>query len=152
MAWLLRLKQRRALAVLLLLLLPLSLPAEVFLKKKIKIKNKVLTVEVADTSRLRQKGLMFRKSLKLNHGMLFVFEGSLIRTFWMKNTFMPLSIGFFDKKRRLLEVRQMRPASLVQKSPSLFRSKKPARYALEMTLGWFKKNSIPVGSRFFYVK
>lgn len=53
-----------------------------------------LTVEVAKTFEQRTIGLMFRKSLEENHGMLFIFEDEVVRKFWMKNTYISLDLLF----------------------------------------------------------
>jgi uncharacterized membrane protein (UPF0127 family) len=86
---------------------------------------------------------MFRGSLAANHGMLFVFEPPQRADFWMKNTKIPLSIGFIDSAGTLLEVRDMQP---FDETPILSRSDRVA-YALEVNQGWFERNHVPVGSK-----
>ena len=110
--------------------------------------NKVsITVhmEIADTQRLREKGLMDRKNMPWNQGMLFVFETSQLQRFWMKNTSIPLSIAFIDKNGTINEIYDMKPLDTTITSSHL-----PARYALEVNQGWFLKNNITRGSRILF--
>lgn len=124
-----------------------------FEKKKIKINQIVITVEVADTEEKSEQGLMYRTELKNNEGMLFVFNTEEIKNFWMKNTFIPLSIGFFDKNKTLVDMQEMIPVkSEMQTNIPSYQSKKPALYVLEMTKGWFTKNKIQLGSKFSFLK
>jgi uncharacterized membrane protein (UPF0127 family) len=102
-----------------------------------------VTAEVADTPGSRETGLMFRDSLPADQGMLFVFDSAQRATFWMKNTKIPLSIGFIDSAGTLLEVRDMQP---FDETPILSRSDRVA-YALEVNQGWFERNHVPVGSK-----
>jgi len=83
---------------------------------------------------------MFRKSMGKNNGMLFVFHETALRAFWMKNTYIPLSIAFMDDKGIILNVLEMPP--LTEDS---FFSKGGAKYALEMNAGWFEKNGLKPG-------
>jgi uncharacterized membrane protein (UPF0127 family) len=94
-------------------------------------------VELAVTPEQRQKGLMYRKSLPENEGMLFVFPEEAIQNFWMKNTYIPLDVAFFDKDGYLIEYQSMEPNSEI-----IHQSSEPAKYALEMNQGWFKKQNI----------
>lgn len=119
---------------------------------KILINKKVLFIEIADTELLRAKGLMNKKSLQPYDGMLFVFKQPQKLSFWMKNTYLPLSIGFFDQDKKLINVEKMKPiTSIMQRSLPFYLSKGLAQYALEVPLGWFKKNKIHPGVRFKFV-
>ena len=125
----------------------------VYKKQKIKINKKIIEIELANTNRLRENGLMNRKKLGRDAGMLFVFESERPLQFWMKNTFIPLSIGFFDKNRKLLQINTMKPVtSVIQREIPTYKSRKPALYALEMTKGWFKRNKIKLGDKFEFIK
>lgn len=106
-----------------------------------------LCVEVADTPYKMKKGLMFRKKLDPNHGMLFIYDKPKVLRFWMKNTFIPLDIGFFDKDRFLIEKKSMEPLS-----EKIIHSPEGSKYALEVNSGWFEKNKIELGNGFFYAK
>lgn len=108
-----------------------------------------LIVEVARTREELAKGLMFRKELAENAGMLFIFEEQTTLNFWMKNTFIPLDIGFFDKDRRLVDIQSMDAVkSEMQTDIPSVESRKPARYALEVNRGWFARHKIKLGQKF----
>ncbi|MGE0528042.1 MAG: DUF192 domain-containing protein [Bdellovibrionales bacterium] len=116
-------------------------------KAKFKLGSKIFEAYIADTEERRSEGLMFITSLPRDTGMLFVFEEEQPLGFWMKNTRIPLSIGFFDAKGELREViREMKPASsiLAVDIPS-YQSRDPGVFALEMNKDWFKKNGIQTG-------
>ncbi len=99
-----------------------------------------ITAEVAATDENRALGLMHRFSLKPDHGMVFVFERAEPQAFWMKNTFIPLSIAFIGTDGRIINLDDMAP----QDETSHW-SKGPARYALEMRKGWFAERGIKPG-------
>ena len=121
-------------------------------KKKIILSGKTLTVEIARTQEEQSKGLMYRRSLPENHGMLFIYKEERVLHFWMKNTFIPLSIGYFDKSRRLLEVQDMEASvSVLQAQVSRSTSSAPAQYALEVNRGWFKENKVQPGQKFRFL-
>jgi uncharacterized protein len=120
-----------------------------FEKRKIKLNKTVLQVEIADTPEKSAQGLMYRKSLAEDQGMLFVFKDVVQRHFWMKNTFVPLSIGFFDENRALVDIQDMEPVkSEMETSPPTYDSAKPAKYCLEVSRGWFGKHNIKIGDHF----
>ncbi len=96
--------------------------------------------EVAQTPAERERGLMDRDSLEPNHGMLFLFERSDIRSFWMKNTFIPLDGAFMDESFRIINIVHMDP-----ETEDLHSSEAPALAALEMTQGWFASKGIEAG-------
>jgi len=104
--------------------------------------NDTITAEIADTPQTRERGLMFRDELPEDEGMLFVFEGEAIRSFWMQNTFIPLDIAFIDRTLAIVDIRQMQPQTEV-----LHTSAAPAMYALEVPQGQFAARGITVGQR-----
>lgn len=108
-----------------------------------------LTVEIADTEESRKRGLMFRKELAEGKGMLFIHETPQILSYWMKNTYVALSIAFFDSNHTLLNIEDM-PSCKENSSLKSFRSKAPALYALEVPRGWFKKHNINPGMKFSF--
>lgn len=109
--------------------------------------NKIyLNAEIADNEFRRRKGLMFRKSLPANEGMLFVFEYSQKLSFWMKNTYIPLSIAFIDSEGFIKEIYDMAPLN----EHLIYTSNHPVRYALEVNKGWFAGNNIAPGCRVFF--
>ena len=101
-----------------------------------------LTVEVASTPQALQTGLMNRFSLQPDHGMLFVFGRPQPLAFWMKDTYIPLSIAFIDTTGKIVDIQNMEPQDETLHSP-------PAtyRYALEMEQGWFDDNGIETGDK-----
>lgn len=131
----------------------LAAPAPKFNKQKIKIGEKTIVVEIADTEPKHAYGLMHRSSLLENQGMLFIFKDEQTRSFWMKNTFIPLSIAYFDGQKKIIDMQDMKPAaSEMQTDFPSYISKQPAQYALEMNLGWFVKNKIKLGQKFELIK
>ena len=124
-----------------------------FRKAKLKIANKTLNIEIADKPKQLQRGLMYRTELAKDSGMLFIFEGERNRSFWMKNTFIDLSIGFFDKDRKLLKILDMEAVnSEMVVNPPRYQSRVLSKYALEVNKGWFKRNKIKLGTRFTLLK
>jgi uncharacterized protein len=97
-------------------------------------------VEVASTPDTRATGLMNRFSLQQDHGMLFIFEAPQPLAFWMKDTYVPLSIAFVDRSGRILNIEDMRP-----RDESTHLSSGPALYAIEMMQGWFTAKGIGAG-------
>ena len=115
--------------------------------------NLKIKVEVAETDAQHEQGLMLRKKLGLNEGMIFVFKDEQIRNFWMKNTIINLSIGYFDKNKKLIDVQEMQATnSMMEQNLPTYPSASPAMFALEMTDGWFKKNKVKIGAQFRFVK
>ena len=104
------------------------------------VRGQRLTVEVVSTPETRAIGLMNRFSLPTDHGMLFVFEAPEPQSFWMKNTYIPLSIAFVDARGRILNIEDMRPQD---ETPHT--SKGLALYAIEMRQGWFVTRGIGAG-------
>jgi len=99
-----------------------------------------LTAEIAVTPAQREVGLMNRFSLKPDTGMLFVFERAEPLSFWMRNTYVALSIAFIGADGRILNIEDMQP-----QTDDPHRSKGAARYALEMKKGWFAERGIVAG-------
>ena len=102
----------------------------------------IIKAEVARSPDERAIGLMHRKSMPANDGMLFVFEQPAPQCFWMSNTLLPLSIAFVADDGTVGSIEEMAPGSLDSHC-----SKQPVRYALEMNQGWFAKRGIKPGSK-----
>ncbi|TGL69788.1 DUF192 domain-containing protein [Leptospira jelokensis] len=102
------------------------------------VADRVLKLEIANTPSTRATGLMYRTKLGEDEGMLFVFPKAEYLNFWMKNTLIPLSIGYFSEDMRLLESFDMKP----NQTEEMYNSRKPAMYALEVNQGWFAKHKI----------
>jgi uncharacterized membrane protein (UPF0127 family) len=101
-----------------------------------------LVAEVVDTPDTRAIGLMHRFSLQPDHGMLFVFDRPQPLGFWMKNTYIPLSIAFVDADGKIVNIDDMRP-----QDESTHWSKGLALYAIEMRQGWFATKGIVAGEK-----
>ena len=109
---------------------------------ELSIKNAKLKTEVVADNTTRSIGLMNRFSLAPDHGMLFVFAQSEPLAFWMKNTFVPLSIAYVDSKGVIVSIVDMKP-----QDESTYPSGAPAMFAIEMKQGWFKERDIKVGDK-----
>ncbi len=119
-----------------------------FPRSTIRVGGHKIKAEIATSEKQLAHGLMFRKKLAADAGMLFIFEDETIRHFWMKNTFIPLAIGFFDSKGILVDIQEMEPVkSEMQKEIPQYESRKPAKYVLEVPSGWFKKNGVKTGAK-----
>jgi uncharacterized membrane protein (UPF0127 family) len=115
---------------------PIDLPTAT-----IYLKGNPLTVELATTPTSRGCGLSQRHELPQNRGMLFIFADLRPRNFWMKDTFIPLSIAYLDKSGRIFSIQDMVPLQTDQQYPSI----QPAAYALEVNQGWFSRHGVAVG-------
>lgn len=127
-------------------------PVVKFERAEILLSGHRIKVEVAQTEEQTARGLMYRQKLPPDEGMLFIFSNESTQSFWMKNTFIDLSIAYFDKSRTLVDIQEMQKASVIQRDFPTYPSKKPAQYALEMNKNWFQKKKIKLGSRFEFVK
>ncbi len=101
-------------------------------------------VELADGPFEQARGLMYRKALGEDRGMLFVYAEERELSFWMKNTRIPLSIAFIDSERRIIDIQDMKP---LDDEPPSYVSTEPAQYALEVNQGFFEKNGVKLGDR-----
>ncbi|MCC6354751.1 MAG: DUF192 domain-containing protein [Verrucomicrobiae bacterium] len=104
----------------------------------------VVLVEVADDPAERAQGLMMRREMAEDHGMLFVFDEAGRQSFWMHNTLIPLSIAYLGEGGEVLEIHDMFPldrSAVASESGAV-------RYALEVNRGWFQRRGIKAGDRF----
>ncbi len=102
----------------------------------------LIQAQVAATPQERAVGLMFRKEMPVNEGMLFAFEQASEQCFWMKNTLIPLTAAFVADDGTIINLADMRPQSLDSHCSS-----KPVRFVLEMNKGWFDKRGLKAGSK-----
>ena len=107
---------------------------------KMPLGRETFTLEVADTPKKQQLGLMHRKTMPQDHGMLFVFEDERDRYFWMKNTLIPLDIVYADAKGKVISIKPMKPLD-----ESSVPSDGPAKYAVEVNQGAAKRAGVAVG-------
>ncbi len=102
----------------------------------------LIDAQVAMTPEQRQIGLMFRKDMPQQEGMLFVFEQATQQCFWMKNTPLPLTAAFVADDGTIVNLADMKPLAT-----DAHCSARPVRYVLEMNQGWFAKRGIRAGSK-----
>ena len=107
-----------------------------------KLGNESFVLEVANDDTSREIGLMNRDSMPANHGMIFVFAGSELRNFWMKNTRIPLDIIFVDPVGQVVSVKSMEPYDL-RSTPS----DGPAQYAIELNVGAATRAGVKPGDK-----
>lgn len=109
-------------------------------------KNPVkINAEIADDNSERAKGLMFRKKLSENEGMLFVFDEERHQAFWMKNTLIPLDIIFIDENFEIVDIKYAVPCS--QDPCTIYNSAQPAKYVLEVNGNFTAKKGIRAGDK-----
>ena len=101
-----------------------------------------VTAELADEPAERSAGLMYRKALGTDAGMLFVYPSSKTRSFWMENTQIPLTIAYITGEGRIVALKDMTPFDRTSVS-----SDTPVLYALEMEKGWFEAHDVQVGDQ-----
>ena len=99
-----------------------------------------IEAEVAVDQASQAKGLMHRRSMPANHGMLFVFLRTNRHCMWMRNTLLPLSVAFLDAQGKIINIEDMQPETEDNHCAA-----SPARYALEMNIGWFSAKGIKPG-------
>jgi uncharacterized membrane protein (UPF0127 family) len=102
----------------------------------------VIQAELAVTPQQQQTGMMFRRAMGPNEGMLFVNDGKDVRCFWMRNTLIPLAIAFIADDGTIVNIAEMKP-----QSDQSHCSAQPVRFALEMNAGWFAKRGFKAGSK-----
>lgn len=104
--------------------------------------NAELKVEVARTGPEKARGLMKREQLDADSGMIFVWDSPVQGGFWMKDTYIPLSIAFISKDGAIVNIQDMQPLDLANHIPAA-----PYIYAVEANRGWFAEHGIKVGDR-----
>ena len=102
----------------------------------------LIQAEVVSEPGARARGLMHRKSLDRNAGMLFIFDEAAVHCMWMKNTYIPLSVAYIDDRGTIVNIADMEPHDETSHCAA-----RPVRYALEMNRGWFAARGIKPGSR-----
>lgn len=100
----------------------------------------LIQAQVAQSPEQRAVGLMYRREMPANEGMLFIFEQPAGQCFWMKNTLLPLTAAFIADDGRIVNLADMKPQSTDSHC-----SARPVRYVLEMHQGWFARRGIQAG-------
>jgi uncharacterized membrane protein (UPF0127 family) len=107
------------------------------------VEKSSLLVEVADTDEERRRGLMFREELDENRGMLFTWDETENRSFWMKNTLIPLDIIFIDEEKSIINIEEAYPQPGVKDAElERYRSEEAAKYVIEANLNYTDRNRI----------
>jgi uncharacterized membrane protein (UPF0127 family) len=138
----------RITALLTLAMLTTLLPSAPACAQQKKLAATTLTIgmhlvraEVAVNDEERSTGLMYRREMGANEGMVFRFPNPKQVCMWMKNTYLPLSVAFLDEDGKIINIEDMQPETEIAHC-----AKRTARYALEMNQGWFRKKNIKPGS------
>lgn len=111
-------------------------------ENQLRVGGKVVTIEIANTAEQRRAGLMFRKALEEDSGMLFIYPTARPLSFWMQNTLIPLSIAFLRDDGRIINIEEMQAMT-----ETSHHSSEPCRFALEMSSHWFDQNGVRRGDR-----
>jgi uncharacterized membrane protein (UPF0127 family) len=109
----------------------------------IKVGAQTVQMQVAALPNELQKGLMFRKTMGEDEGMLFVFTSPQQQGFWMRNTTLPLDIGYFDASGELKEIYPMYPLD----ERSVTSRARDIQFCLEMNQGWYKRHEVKPGAK-----
>ncbi|MFT3829636.1 MAG: DUF192 domain-containing protein [Opitutaceae bacterium] len=109
----------------------------------VKIGERVVRLQFAVLPNEQQRGLMERTTLGADDGMIFVYQQPQQMSFWMRNTLVPLDIGFFDAKGELREVRQMFPRD----ERSVKSHGAELQFAIEMNQNWYRDRGVKPGAR-----
>ncbi len=130
----------------------LLLTTSAFAQQKLPVKQftagmYVIQAEIASTEAQRELGLMNRKQMGSNEGMMFIFDRPAAVCMWMKNTLLPLSVAFIDSSGVILNIEEMAPLTDTNHC-----AVKAAEYALEMNAEWFKRKNIKPGSKIELLK
>ena len=117
-------------------------------KIEVSIYNKNITfnVTVAKTIEERRTGLMYRKKLLNNEGMLFIFPREKIIQLWMKNTYIPLDVIFISENKVIVDIKK----NMEKLSETIVKSKVKSRYALEFNAGLINKLDIKIGDKVLF--
>ncbi|QPG05206.1 DUF192 domain-containing protein [Salinimonas marina] len=111
-----------------------------FEQASVTLNGQTYAVDFAQSPQQRAQGLMFRKSLCSDCGMLFRFSPPKQASMWMKNTYIPLDVAFIDKAGMITDIKPLQPHDLTSVGASA-----KVMYALEMNQGWFARHDIQVG-------
>ncbi len=107
-----------------------------------------LDIELAVDDGRREQGLMYRRQMDINRGMLFIFDDEKLRSFWMKNTYLPLDILYLNANKVIVKIHENVAILNEQPIPSEF----PARYVVEVNAGYCALNRIAVGDRMTFIR
>ena len=100
----------------------------------------LISAEVAADDKSRELGLMYRRGLEPNHGMLFVFDPAFKACMWMRNTLIPLSVAFIDADGRVVNIEEMQA-----QTDQIHCARREVPFALEMAKSWFSERGLKPG-------
>lgn len=110
--------------------------------------KKEIQIEIADNDFERQTGLMYRKNMASDRGMLFIFDDNTIRSFYMKNTYIPLDLVFINSNNTIVSIaKNAKPLN-----ESSIRSEDNAQYVLEINAGLSDQWSLKKGDKVNFSK
>ena len=118
-----------------------------FLKNDSTVITKI-DIEIADDDAKRERGLMYRKQMMLNQGMLFIFAEESLQSFWMKNTWLPLDILYLDAQKKIVRIHENVAILSEQSIPSDF----PAKYVVEVNAGFCALYNIQTGNIMTFIR
>ncbi len=107
-----------------------------------------IDVEIADTDKSREQGLMYRTKMSQSVGMFFIFNDETPRSFWMRNTIIPLDIIYINSGMKIVKIRQ----NTIPYSEKQVLSEKPAKYVLEVNAGFASQNELTEGDSISLIK
>ena len=107
-----------------------------------------IDIEIADDDVQTTQGLMYRRSMKQNRGMLFIFPDEVERSFWMKNTLLSLDIMYLSANKEIVSISENAPP----KSEESIGSEVPAKYVVEVNAGFVTQYQIKVGDRMTFTR
>lgn len=102
-----------------------------------------IDIEIANTEAKREQGLMYRTEMKETQGMLFIFDDETYRSFWMKNTILPLDMIFVNSNYEIVNIRK----NTTPYDVSQYTSTAPAKYVVEVNAGFCNKFNIKRGDK-----
>ena len=109
-----------------------------------RLDNSKVNLEVAKSIEKRHRGLMFRQSMSKDAGMIFIFNDENIRTFHMRNTYLPLDIVFLDSN---FNINTIYTNTIPNQSFEVYTSKAPSMYVIELNSGWIQHNNIKLNNK-----
>ena len=112
----------------------------------VKVGNAAVRAEVADNAFKKMRGLMFRKSLGENDGMIFPFDSEDYYGFWMMNTSIPLDLIWINAGKQVVYIQNDAQPCTIASCP-VYKPDAPAKYVLEVNAGFSKDHNIKVGTK-----
>jgi uncharacterized protein len=109
----------------------------------IKVGDRIVRMQIAATSGEMERGLMGRRELTTDEGMIFIFPKTQRASFWMRNTLVPLDIGYFTDDGVLREFYPMYPLD----ETAVQSKNEHIKYCLEMAQNWFAQNGVKPGAQ-----